>query len=153
MHEKVIWRLFTQVKQEVGHVSIVINNAGIMPCDSFLNHSPTTLEKLFKVNVFAHFWILREFLPDMISRGTGHIVTTISVAGIFGVRNIGPYCASKHAVHGYIEGLRDELAHLPNGKKADIKFTSVYPYCVNTGLLNNVAKCNPRYVILCIMFV
>jgi len=121
----------------------VINNAGIMACAPFLSTNPKSIEQVFKVNVLAHFWILREFLPKMIETRKGHIVTLCSVAGFQATKHIVPYVGTKHAVHGYVEALKDEMRHHP--EKPDIQFTTVYPYSVNTGLLNNVAECKPRF--------
>jgi len=117
-------------------VTILINNAGIGPCKEFLKYSPEALEKTFKVNVLAQFWILREFLPNMIEYSKGHIVTTCSIAGLKANRYMVPYHGSKFAVHGYLESLKDELRHHP--KKPDIKFTTVYPTAVNTQLIDGI---------------
>lgn len=45
------------VKQEVGSVSVLVNNAGIMPCRPLFSQSHETIEKIFNVNVLAHFWV------------------------------------------------------------------------------------------------
>jgi len=118
------------------NVSILINNAGIMPCKPFFDHSPTELEQVFRVNVFANFWTLRTFVPKMIEANRGHVVTVCSAAGLLPVRNLVPYCGSKHAVHGVVEALKDELRNMPT--KPDVKFTTIYPYSCNTGLLSGV---------------
>jgi len=45
------------VKQEVGKVSVLVNNAGIMPCRPLFSQSHEVIEKTFNVNVLAHFWV------------------------------------------------------------------------------------------------
>lgn len=45
------------VKQEVGEVTVLVNNAGIMPCRPLFLQSHETIEKIFNVNVLAHFWV------------------------------------------------------------------------------------------------
>lgn len=45
------------VKQEVGSVSVLVNNAGIMPCRPLFSQNHETIEKIFNVNVLAHFWV------------------------------------------------------------------------------------------------
>ncbi|CAG7825709.1 unnamed protein product [Allacma fusca] len=125
-----------KVKKDVGNVTIVINNAAIMPAHSFLGHNPRELERVFQINVFGQFWILREFLPSMLKNNKGHIVTVCSAAGIIGTRNMVPYVGTKHAVHGYLEALKDELRHMP--EKPRINFTTVYPCSVNTALTGGV---------------
>ena len=46
-----------KVREEVGDVTILVNNAGILPCRPLKDHSPELVEKIFSVNVFAHFWV------------------------------------------------------------------------------------------------
>ncbi len=46
-----------KVKEEVGDVTILVNNAGILPCKPLKDHPPQLIEKIFAVNVFAHFWV------------------------------------------------------------------------------------------------
>lgn len=121
----------------MGHITIIINNAGIGTCDKFLNFTPEIVEKTFKINVLAHFWILQQFLPNMVQNNKGHIVTVCSIGGLKGNRYMVPYHGSKFAVHGYLEALKEELAHSPNsGDK--INFTTVYPTAVKTRLINGI---------------
>lgn len=128
-----------KVKNEVGDVSILVNNAGILPCRPLKDHSPELIEKIFQVNVFAHFWTLEAFLPRMIEKNHGHVVAMSSFCGILGLANAVPYCASKFAVRGLMEALSEEM-RCGSGKqkvKCQIKFTTVYPIMVNTGLVKN----------------
>lgn len=46
-----------KVKSEVGTVTILVNNAGIMPCKPLEAHDVATIKKIFDINVFAHFWV------------------------------------------------------------------------------------------------
>lgn len=66
---------FHQVKDQVGDVTMIINNAGIMPVHNFLSHNPREITRCFSVNVYGPMWILREFLPYMIDIRRGHVVT------------------------------------------------------------------------------
>ena len=68
----------------------------------------------------------------MIEKNRGHIVCLSSVAGLCGLNNLVPYCASKFAVRGIMEAMFEELRADPRG--LNIKFTSIYPYMVDTGL-------------------
>lgn len=107
-----------------------------MSCKPFLQQSPDELEKMFDINVLAHYWILREILPRMIERNDGHIVTVCSAAGLIPTRNLAAYSGTKHAVHGFIESLKEEIRHDP--RKPNIRFTTVYPYACSTGMLSGV---------------
>lgn len=65
----------------------------------------------------------------------GHIVALSSIAGVVGLTNLVPYCASKFAVRGMMEALHTELGDTrPNAK---IGLTTVCPYMVDTGLCKN----------------
>lgn len=49
--------LARQVKEEVGDVTILVNNAGIMHCHPLVQHNPQEIRRTFEINVFAHFWV------------------------------------------------------------------------------------------------
>nr|XP_031850284.1 short-chain dehydrogenase/reductase family 16C member 6-like [Nomia melanderi] len=129
-----VFKVAEKVKQDVGNVTILINNAGIMPCHTFLDHSPEEIKRMFDVNVMAHFWTLQAFLPSMIQNNHGHIVALSSVAGFVGLPNLVPYCVSKYAVRGLMESLDEELRRSSKDKPSKIKFTTICPYMVDTGL-------------------
>ncbi|KAL7306677.1 hypothetical protein TKK_0001351 [Trichogramma kaykai] len=131
-----VMRVADEVKKEVGSVTILVNNAGIMPCHPFLDHTPEEIKKMFDINVMAHFWMLQAFLPDMLAKNHGHVVALSSMAGIIGVTNLVPYCATKFAVRGMMEALSEELrvATSCGGTNSNIQFTIIYPYMVDTGL-------------------
>ncbi|XP_032678941.1 short-chain dehydrogenase/reductase family 16C member 6-like [Odontomachus brunneus] len=122
-----------KIKKEVGDITILINNAGIMPCYNFLNLTPDQITSQFNVNVLSHFWTIQAFLPGMIERNYGHIVAISSIAGLAGVPHLTAYSATKFAVKGFMESLEEELRISSNGKSL-IKFTTIYPSIVNTGL-------------------
>ncbi|EFN77115.1 short-chain dehydrogenase/reductase family 16C member 6 isoform X2 [Harpegnathos saltator] len=128
-----VFEVAAKVKREVGDVTILVNNAGIMPCHTFLDHTTDEIRRIFDVNVLAHFWILQAFLPSMIAKNHGHVVALSSLAGLGGLPNLVPYCASKFAVRGLMEAISEELRTSTKGK-SQIKFTTIYPYMVDTGL-------------------
>jgi len=119
-----------KVMQDLGAVDILINNAGIVVGESLLNLTEEDIRKTMEVNVLAHFWTCQAFLPDMISRNFGHIVTISSLCGFDGVRGLTDYCASKFANRGFAESLRRELVG------TNVKSTIVHPYAINTGMFN-----------------
>ncbi|KDN48879.1 NAD(P)-binding protein [Tilletiaria anomala UBC 951] len=104
-------------------VTILINNAGIQSGrgKSLLTLADCEIERLFEVNVLAHFWTIRAFLPDMIAahQPSGHIVTISSIMGHVGIAHVADYAASKHALVGLHASLRRELDHgIVGGKNA-----------------------------------
>jgi all-trans-retinol dehydrogenase (NAD+) len=131
-NEEEVKLMAEKIKREFGFVSILVNNAGIMPCHRFFTYTPSEIKHLFGVNVFAHIWLMQVFLPEMIQKNQGHIITLSSMAGVIGIENLAPYCATKFAVRGMIEALHEEIRTRTNG--TDVKFTIIYPYMVDTGL-------------------
>ncbi|PSN39108.1 hypothetical protein C0J52_17483 [Blattella germanica] len=127
-----VLQLAKRVKADVGDVTVLINNAGIMPCHPLLQHNPQEIQKIFDINVLAHFWMLEAFLPSMIQNNHGHVVALSSMAGIMGIPNLVPYCGSKYAVRGLMESLSEELRE--DARQIDVKFTSIFPFIVDTGL-------------------
>jgi all-trans-retinol dehydrogenase (NAD+) len=72
----------TQVLDECGPVDVLINNAGIVSGQPVLEASEEGIRRTFGVNVLAHFWTTRAFLPGMVERNCGHIVTVASAGGL-----------------------------------------------------------------------
>lgn len=103
----------SKVLSEIGDVTILVQNAGIMPQCLMLSHSEQIIRKMYDINVLAHHWLYEAFLPKMMEKNRGHIVALSSIAGIIGFENIVPYCGSKFAVKGTVESLREELRKSP----------------------------------------
>jgi all-trans-retinol dehydrogenase (NAD+) len=126
---------------EHGTVDVVINNAGVVSGKSLLDLSDEAIRQTFDINTLSLFWTTRAFLPHMISKGQGHIVTIASAGGLIGVPNLSDYSASKFAAVGFDESLRVELkAQGHNG----IQTTVVCPYYINTGMFDGVQTRFPR---------
>ena len=79
--------------------------------------------------------MVKAFLPAMLRRNHGHVVTIASAAGLFGVTGLADYSASKCAVIGFDDSLRDELAYLG---KDGVFTTVVCPFYINTGMFDGV---------------
>lgn len=123
-----------KVKTEVGDVSILINNAGVVYTSDFFATQDTQVQKTFEVNVLAHFWTTKAFLPAMISNNYGHIVTVASAAGHTVVPYLLAYCSSKFAAVGFHRALTAEIdAYGKNG----VKTTCLCPNFINTGFIKN----------------
>lgn len=131
-----IYSVFKAVKEQVGTVSILINNAGIVNGTSLLDTSDEKIENSFNVNVLAHFWTIKTILPDMINAKKGHIVTVASLAGYSGSNKLVDYCSSKFANIGMDEALKVEL--MVQGLDSFIKTTVVCPYYTSTGMFAGV---------------
>ncbi|XP_040828637.1 epidermal retinol dehydrogenase 2 [Ochotona curzoniae] len=126
-----VYKVADQVKKEVGDVSILINNAGIVTGKSFLECPDEHMEKSFDVNFKAHLWTYKAFLPAMIANNHGHLVCISSSAGLVGVNALADYCASKFAAFGFAESVYME--HYAQNQKG-IKTTIVCPFFIKTGM-------------------
>jgi all-trans-retinol dehydrogenase (NAD+) len=134
-----------RVIREHGPIDILINNAGVVSGRPLLEISDAEIERTFGVNALAPIWTTRAFLPAMIERGRGHIVTIASAAGLIGVPKMTDYAASKHAAVGFDDALRSELRHLGH---RGIRTTVVCAYFISTGLFDGASKATPLLPIL-----
>lgn len=123
-----------------GPVDILINNAGVVTGKGLLEASPAEIERTFDVNVLALFWTTRAFLPGMLQRDRGHVVTIASAAGLVGTSKMTDYCASKHAAVGFDESLRLELRR----QKSRVVTTVVCPFYISTGMFEGVRTRFPK---------
>lgn len=130
-----VYKTADTVRDEVGVVDVLINNAGIVTGKSFLDLPDEMIEKTFQVNTISHFWTARAFLPDMLKRNRGHIVTIASAGGLVGVAKLTDYCASKFAAIGFDDSLRAELKRDAPG----VRTTAVMPFFINTGMFEGVS--------------
>ncbi|OWK63398.1 Epidermal retinol dehydrogenase 2 [Lonchura striata] len=130
-----IYRVADQVKKEVGDVSILINNAGIVIGKRFLDSPDSLVEKTMEVNIMAHFWTYKAFLPAMVAANHGHLVSIASCAGLCGTSKMSDYCASKFAAVGFAESIDMEMRAL---RKTGVKTTIVCPFVINTGMFDGV---------------
>ncbi|KAG8454325.1 hypothetical protein GDO86_000823 [Hymenochirus boettgeri] len=129
-----IYTAANKVKQDVGDVGILINNAGIIFCADGLTIKDEQIQKMFEVNILAHFWTTRAFLPSILQNNHGHIVTVASTAGFVGVPYMMHYCSSKFAAFGFHKSLTAELFALG---KLGVKTSCLCPVFVNTGFVKN----------------
>ncbi|XP_018613325.1 epidermal retinol dehydrogenase 2-like isoform X1 [Scleropages formosus] len=136
-----VYRVADQVKREVGDVSILINNAGIVTGKKFMDAPDSLIEKTLEVNTMAHFWTYKAFLPAMMANNHGHLVSIASSAGLIGVSGLADYCASKFGAIGFAESVALEM--LTAGKDG-IKTTIVCPYFINTGMFDGCQTKWPR---------
>jgi all-trans-retinol dehydrogenase (NAD+) len=130
-----------EVKTRLGPVDIVINSAGIISGRRLLEIPDERIEAVFGVNALALYWVTKAFLPEMIERNSGHIVTMASAAGLLGVDRQTDYSASKHAAIGFAESLRAELKRAGH---TGIKTTIVEPFYVDTGMVEGVKSRFPH---------
>lgn len=111
---------------------VLVNNAGIMPAGPFAEESDTITDAIVDVNLNGVLRGTKLVLPGMLERGQGHIVNVASYLGKLPAAGLATYCATKHAVVGFSESLRDELAG------TGVTVTAVLPSAVRTDLVAGV---------------
>lgn len=128
------------IREKIGKVTILINNAGIVTGMKFLDTPDELIIRTMDVNIMSHCWTVKAFLPTMLENNKGHIVSVASLAGQCGVPKLVDYCTSKYAAVGFDEALRIELEY----EGYNINTTVVCPYFIrSTGMFDDVQS---RYV-------
>ena len=117
-----------KIKNELGPIDILINNAGTGTFGKFLELEPAVWENMIKVNLFGVYYATRAVLPEMIERQTGDIINISSTAGKAGSAVTSAYSASKFAVFGLGESLMQEV------RKHNIRVTTLAPSTIVTEL-------------------
>ncbi|GAB4493416.1 MAG: SDR family NAD(P)-dependent oxidoreductase [Saprospiraceae bacterium] len=120
-----------KVIRQVGKVDILLNNGGISQRSLVKDTSLEVVKNLMNVNFFGTVALTKALLPNMLTHQLGHIVTITSLTGKFGSPMRSAYAASKHALHGFFDSLRAELANTP------IRVTLICPGFVRTNISIN----------------
>ncbi|CAI2353806.1 unnamed protein product [Caenorhabditis sp. 36 PRJEB53466] len=135
-----------ETKRAVGDVDILINNAGIVTGKKLFDCPDELMEKTMAVNTNALFYTAKNFLPAMLEKNSGHLVTVASMAGKTGVVGLVDYCASKHGAIGCHDSIGMEILAQ---KKYGVKTTLICPFFINTGMFHGVTtKCPALFPIL-----
>lgn len=112
-------------------IDMLINNAGMSQRSFCLDTNIDVYRRMLEVNVLGQIALTKQVLPTMVERGCGHLVVTASVAGKVGVPLRTGYCAAKHAVMGFFDALRAEVAYL------GIRVSTVVPGFIRTNVSTN----------------
>ena len=99
----------TRLIAEAGTVDVLVNVAGFAIFDKVENANPDDLESMMQTNYFGTVWCTQAVLPQMLARRSGSIVNVGSIVGIMGFAGMSGYCATKFALAGFTEALRDEV--------------------------------------------
>lgn len=113
-----------------GHVDVLINNAGVMPIGDFLAQSDEAIQTAIDVNFSGVLTGCRLVLPELVRRGSGHIVNIASLAGVMAVPGQAVYAGTKFAVMGLSTALADEFA----GRGVEVSV--IMPPFTNTELIS-----------------
>lgn len=121
-----------KVEGQVGEIDLLINNAGII--QPFVPIKDLTLEqaqKVMNVNFYGPLFMIKAFLPTLISRPEAHLLNVSSMGAYAPVPGQSLYGASKAAVKLLTEGLRSELID------TNVGVTVAFPGAVSTNITTN----------------
>jgi short-subunit dehydrogenase len=123
--------LAAEVASRHGGVDLLINNAGVTLMGTFEQNSVADFDWLLEINLHAVIRMTKAFLPQLLARPGSHVVNMSSMFGLIAPPGQVAYVTSKHAVRGFTDALRHELA--PRGVGA----TVVHPGGIKTDIAAN----------------
>ena len=126
--------LVAQTLEAFGRLDVLVNNAGLMPLSFVKNVRMEEWQRMVDVNINGVLYCTGAALPHFVEQRGGHIVNVSSVAGRRVFVGGAVYCATKHAVTAFSEGLRMEL-----GPRYGIRVTCIEPGSVATELTDTIA--------------
>ncbi|KAF1071581.1 MAG: putative oxidoreductase SadH [Pseudomonas citronellolis] len=121
-----------QVIREHGRVNLVFNNAGVAHAGTVEASTYEEYEWITGINFWGVVYGSKAFLPHLKASGDGHLVNVSSVFGLFSQPGMSAYNATKFAVRGFTEALRQEM---------DLEACGVSVSCVHPGgIKTNIAR-------------
>ncbi len=120
-----------EVLAETGGVDILINNAGVSQRSLAAETAFEVDQRIMDVNFLGTVALTKAVLPHMLERGRGHLVAISSIAGKLSTPLRTAYAASKHALHGFFDGLRAEV------EDRGVSVTLICPGYIRTDVSRN----------------
>ena len=124
--------MIDEAEAAVGPIDLLVLNAGIATGTDVTDTTDETWDTIWRVNVMAHVWALRAWLPRAIERGGGYVLHTASAAGLLTSLGSAPYSVTKHAVVSLAEWV--SITHADKG----ITVSALCPQFVSTPLLDDL---------------
>ncbi|XP_060842310.1 17-beta-hydroxysteroid dehydrogenase 13-like [Rhopalosiphum padi] len=125
--KKQVMMMHAAVRDQMGPVDILVNNSAVIETTLSVNpEADDTISEIVNTNLLGQIWVIREILPSMLERNSGHIVTISSLTSLKGQPLLFAYSATKHALNGMMESLTGELKLM----KSDVITTTVCPYFI-----------------------
>lgn len=116
-----------------GKINLIFNNAGVALASTVEGMSYDEMEWIFDINFWGVVYGTKEFLPYLKQSGEGHIINISSLFGLTAQPSQSAYNATKFAVRGFTESLRQELNIQNNG----VSVTCVHPGGIRTNIANS----------------
>lgn len=129
-------RWAADVAEGLGRVDLVVNNAGVTVTGDFEEMTYEDLDWIVGVNFMGVVHGTKEFLPHLIASGNGAVVNISSLFGLVSMPGQSAYNATKYAVRGFTEALREEMLVA----RHPVTVTCVHPGGIKTGIARNGRK-------------
>ncbi|WP_416148009.1 3-ketoacyl-ACP reductase [Salipaludibacillus sp. HK11] len=138
--ESNVERAVKNIRDHLGDIDILINNAGVGTYGNFQETSTDEWKKVLDTNVMGTVHVTKAILPDMINKNHGDIINISSMSGLKGTAGSSAYSASKFAVIGLSESLMQEV------RRNNIRVSVLTPSLVETDLVRGKGsdKRNPK---------
>jgi NADP-dependent 3-hydroxy acid dehydrogenase YdfG len=124
-----MWRAMEFLGDEV---DVLVNNAGVFHVAPLEETDYERWRWMFLANVDGPYFVTKECLPALKASGRGHVFNISSMAGKRGYAGNTAYCASKYALRGFGDALREEL------RPAGVRVSTVYPSSTDTAIFDGV---------------
>jgi len=131
--ESDIFKLVEKASSAFGRIDLFCSNAGVV-VDGGAEVSDSNWQLSIGVNLMAHIYAARAVLPEMLARGEGYLLQTVSAAGLLTQIGSAPYSVTKHAALGFAEWLSITYG------SAGIKVSAICPQGVLTDMLTRATE-------------
>ncbi|KAK3368546.1 hypothetical protein B0H63DRAFT_423207 [Podospora didyma] len=126
------------IRNDLGHPSILINNAGVAQPAPILKTNEAFLRRILGVNLMSLWFTTQQFLPNMVEKNKGHVFTVASVASFVALATSADYSATKAGALAFHETLGVELKH--KYEATNVLTSIIHPNFVRTPLLNGLSE-------------
>jgi NAD(P)-dependent dehydrogenase (short-subunit alcohol dehydrogenase family) len=123
----------TSVADQFGRVNVLVNNAGVALAGDVEDLLYPDMDWIMSINFWGVVNGTKEFLPHLIASGDGHVVNLSSLFGLLSMPGLSMYNASKYAVRGFTEALREEMLIAGH----PVAVTAVHPGGIKTAIARN----------------
>lgn len=125
-------RLVAEATKAMGGIDIVVCNAGVYIRGAVKDLSLESIRQCMETNFYGAVHLIRAVLPQMLARRSGHIVAVSSVDGKKGLPPDAAYAASKYALTGFMDVLRQEL------RRTGVYASTIFPERVDTPMIDGL---------------
>ncbi|KAL2869430.1 uncharacterized protein BJX67DRAFT_331277 [Aspergillus lucknowensis] len=132
-----------KIRAAHGDPTVLINNAGVGHDGTILQKTEAKIRQTFEVNIVSHFLMVREFMPSMIQKNHGHIITIASMASFIGLGDMVEYSCTKAGALAFHEGLRQELRLWYKAPK--VRTSIVHPIWVRTPMIKVLTDAGSQF--------